>query len=237
MRAALLLTAALALAVPANAGTARIVVFAAASLTEAFPRIDARARYSFGGSDQLALQIRQGVPADVFASASPKYTQDLFARGLVERPRTFALNRLVVIVPRSNPAGIASVRDLARHGVRLVLASPSVPIGRYARQVLARLGLTAALGNVVSDEQDVKGVVAKVALAEADAGIVYRTDVRAVAGKVRAVPIPARGQPVVRYEIAVVKASRHVAAARAFLVRVLGEVGRGHLAAAGFLLP
>ena len=226
-----------ALAVPAAAGTARITVYAASSLTEVFPQIDARARYSFAGSDELALQIRQGAPADVFASASPKYTQDLYRRGLMERPRTFARNRLVLIVPRANPAHIRTVFDLRRPGIRLVLAASSVPIGKYARQVLARLGLSAALRNVVSDERDVKGVVGKVVLGEADAGLVYATDVKPVAGKVRAIAVPARGQPTVRYELAVVKASRHAAAAHAFVVRVLGEVGRGHLGAAGFLLP
>lgn len=225
------------LAVPASAGTVRLTVYAASSLTEVFPKIDTRARYSFAGSDDLALQISQGAPADVFASASPKYTQDLYRRGLVERPRTFALNRLTLIVPRANPAHIRTVFDLRRPGIRLVLAASSVPIGKYARQVLARLGLNAALRNVVSDERDVKGVVGKVALGEADAGLVYVTDVKPVAGKVRAIAIPARGQPTVRYEIAVVRASRQAAEARAFVGRILGELGRGHLVAAGFLVP
>jgi molybdate transport system substrate-binding protein len=225
------------LAVPASAGTARVTVYAASSLTEVFPKIDMRARYSFAGSDELALQISQGAPADVFAAASPKYTQDLYRRGLVDKPRTFARNRLTLIVPRANPAHISSVFDLRRPGTRLVLAASSVPIGNYARQVLARLGLDAALRNVVSDERDVKGVVGKVALGEADAGLVYVTDVKPVAGKVWTIAIPARGQPTVRYEIAVVRASRHAAAARAFVGRVLGELGRGHLVAAGFLLP
>jgi molybdate transport system substrate-binding protein len=238
VRAALAAAAAVAaLAAPAAAGTPRVTVFAAASLTDVFPRIDTRARYSFAGSDFLALQIRQGAPADVFASASPKYTQDLYRRGLVERPRTFALNRLVVIVPRSNPARIRTVGDLRRTGVRLVVGAPSVPVGKYARQVLTRLGLGSALANVVSEERDVKGVVAKVVLGEADAGLVYRTDVRPVAGRVKVIPVPQRGQPGVRYEIAVVKESRSLAAAHSFVARVLGRPGRSHLAAAGFLLP
>jgi len=237
MRVALAAAVVALLVAPASAGTARLTVYAASSLTQVFPKIETRARYSFAGSDDLALQIRQGAPADVFASASPKYTQDLYRRGLVERPRTFARNRLTLIVPRSNPAGIRTVFDLRRPGIRLVLAASSVPIGKYAHQVLARLGLNAALRNVVSDERDVKGVVGKVVLGEADAGLVYVTDVKPVAGKVRAIAVPARGQPTVRYEIAVVRASRHATAARAFVVRVLGEVGRGHLAAAGFLLP
>jgi molybdate transport system substrate-binding protein len=238
VRAAILaLVATAALATPAVAGAPRIIVLAAASLTGVFPRIDARPRYSFAGSDQLALQIEQGAPADVFASASPRYAQALFRRGLVERPRTFALNRLVLIVPRANPARLRSVADLTRRGVRLVLAAASVPAGAYARQVLARLGLAGALRNVVSEEQDVKGVVGKVVLGEADAGFVYVTDVKPVATKVRSIAIPARAQPSVRYQIAVVAASNHRGAARAFVRRVLGEAGRGQLRTAGFIVP
>ncbi len=239
MRRVVLVAAALtaALGVPAAAGTPRITVYAASSLTEVFPQIDARPHYSFAGSDELALQIGEGAPADVFAAASSRYPEDLYRRGLVEKPRTFALNRLVLIVPTSNPAHIGSVFDLRRPGVRLVLGAASVPVGKYARQVLARLGLDAALHNVVSEERDVKGVVAKVVLGEADAGLVYVTDVKPVAGKVRAIAVPARGQPTVRYEIAVVRSSRHRAAARSFIARVLGEVGRGRLRAAGFLAP
>ncbi len=236
-RALLVAVLAVALGVPASAGTPRISVYAASSLTEVFPRIDARARYSFAGSDALALPVGEGAPADVFAAASPKYPEDLYRRGLVEKPRTFALNRLVLIVPTSNPAHIRSIFDLKRPGVRLVLAAASIPIGKYARQVLARLRLNAALRNVVSEEREVKGVAAKVVLGEADAGLVYVTDVKPVAGKVRAIAVPARGQPTVRYEIAVVRSSRHKAAAREFVARVLGEVGRGHLRAAGFLVP
>ncbi len=231
------IAAAIALAVPASAAAPRITVYAAASLTEVFPRIDPRPRYEFAGSDQLALQIEQGAPADVFASASPKYADELYGQGLVERPVTFTSNRLVLIVPRSNPAHLRSLSDLAHPGVKLVLAAASVPVGKYARQVLARLGLNAALRNVVSEEQDVKGVVGKVVLGEADAGFVYVTDVKPVAGKVRAVPIPARARPIALYSIAVVKASRHPAAARAFVARVLSPAGQAKLRAAGFLRP
>lgn len=237
VRLVLLVVLAAAAAAPATAGRLRITVYAAASLTEVLPRIDPQPRYDFSGSDLLAVQIREGAPADVFASASPRYTQDLFRQGLVEKPVTFARNRLVVIVPRSNPARIRAVSDLARPGVRLVVGDRSVPIGRYARQVLARLRLTAALENVVSEEPSVKGIVGKVALGEADAGLVYATDVRPVAAKVRAIAVPARGQPIVSYEIAVLRGSRHRAAARAYVARVLGEVGRGRLRAAAFLLP
>jgi molybdate transport system substrate-binding protein len=223
-----------ALAMPASAGTTRLTIYAASSLAEVFPKIDARARYSFAGSDDLAFQIRQGGPADVFASASPKYTQDLYRRGLVDRPRTFARNRLTLIVPRSNPAGIRNVFDLRRPGIRLVLAASSVPIGKYARQVLARLGLNAALRHVVSDERDVKGVVGKVLLGEADAGFVYATDVKPVLRKVGVIRIRESAQPHVVYEVAVVKNAPHLAAAYAFVTRLIRPAAQRELVRSGF---
>jgi molybdate transport system substrate-binding protein len=221
----------------ATAAGDRVTVLAAASLTEAFRAIDPGAALSFGGSDQLAFQVEQGAPADVFASASPTYADALRAKGLVGAPRVFATNRVVVIVPRANPAGIRSVRDLARPGVKLVVGDPGVPIGAYTEKALEALGLRAALGNVVSRETDVKAVVAKVALGEADAGMAYATDVRPAAGRVRALPVPAAAQPVARYEIAVVRDAPHRAAAEAFVRRVLGPQGRAELARRGFGLP
>jgi len=228
--------AALVAAVPA-AGADRATVYAASSLTEAFPRIDRSARFSFGGSNQLARQIREGAPADVFASASATHTQALYRDGLVERPATFAFNRLVVIVPRSNPARIGSVFDLRRKGVKIVIAAPGVPAGDYTLRALRNLGLTGILRNVLSREPDVKGVVGKVALGEADAGFAYATDAKATARRVRAIRLPPRAQPNIRYEIAVVKSSANAAAARAFVRRVLGPTGRGILSGEGFLLP
>lgn len=209
-------------------------VFAAASLTESFPAI-ADARFSFAGSGTLAEQIRQGAPADVFASASPRETGELFAEGLVERPVTLAYNRLTVIVPRGNPAGIASVDDLAREGVRLAVAGPDVPVGAYTVEALDALGLRGALANVVSREPDVKDVVGKVALGEADAGVVYATDARAAEERLRTIPVPDGAQPEVRYEIAVVRASDDPAGAREFVARATGPEGRAALTAAGFL--
>ena len=227
------------LAAPAGARehVPRLTVFAAASLTEAFQAFDASEAYSFAGSNTLAAQIRQGARADVFASASPKYTQDLFRRGLVETPVTFATNRLVLIVPKSNPAGLTSVDDLARKNVKLVVAAPAVPVGSYTRNVLRRLGLSSVLAKVVSQEPDVKSVVGKVALGQADAGFVYVTDVKPVGHKVASIQIPARGQPRVRYEIAVVRSSSQKAAARAWITRVRGKSGQAALARAGFGKP
>ena len=235
----LLVVALIALVVPASvSGATTLNVFAAASLTDVFPKIDGGERYSFAGSDQLALQIRQGAPADVFASASPKYTELAYRDGLVQKPVVFATNRLIVLVPRSNPAGIRSVYDLRRSGLKIVIGDKTVPIGSYTRQILDGLGITNdVMPNVVSQETDVKGIVTKVALGEADAGFVYRTDARPVASRTRTIGVPAWAQPPIRYEIAVVKTSSHLAAARAYVKKVVAPRGRKLLAAAGFGLP
>ena len=231
------LAAALVLPAAGAAGT-QLTVFAAASLTSVFPRIDGGERYSFAGSDQLALQIRQGAPADVFASASPKYTELLYRDGFVRKPVVFATNKLIVLVPRSNPAHIRSVYDLRRPGVKVVIGDATVPVGTYTRQILDALGITADVTkNVVSQETDVKGIVSKVALGEADAGFVYRTDAKPVAASTRSIALPAWAQPPIRYELAVVKASEHRAAAGAFIREVRSKRGRALLAKAGFGLP
>ncbi len=237
MRIVALLIAVLALVVAAGCGEDEAdvpTVFAAASLTEALPAVG-EARFSFAGSGALAEQIRRGAPADVFASASPRETGELFAEGLVERPVALAYNRLTVIVPRGNPAGITSVAGLARPGVRLSVAGPDVPVGAYSIEALDALGLRRALANVVSREPDVKDVVGKVALGEADAGIVYVTDARAAETRLATVPIPAAAQPEVRYEIAVVRGGGDVTGARRFVAGATGPEGRAALAAAGFL--
>jgi molybdate transport system substrate-binding protein len=238
-RLALVLAAAAALAAPAStAAGGGITVFAAASLTQVFPQIDRAPRYSFGGSDQLALQLQQGAPADVYAAASPKYPELLYRQGLLRKPQVFATNRLLVLLPKANPAHVHSVYDLRRKGVKVVIGDPSVPIGAYTRQILDTLGITSdVLANVVSQETDVKGIVAKVALGEADAGFVYVTDARPVATKVATVSLPAWAQPPIRYEIAVVRSSKHAAAARRFVVRVLSKRARLELHRAGFGLP
>ena len=227
-RGAAVLAVALVAALPqlAEAGPSaapRLNVYAAASLTEVFQRIDRRPAYNFAGSNQLAMQIRQGAPADVFASAAPNFTQDLYRQRRVEKPRTFASNRLVLAIPRSNPAGLRSVFDLRRRNVKLVIGTARVPIGAYTRRVLRKLGLTSVLSKVVSEEPDVKSIIGKVALGEADAGFVYRTDVQPVRSRVSAIAIPASGQPKVRYEIAVVSSSRNKAAARAWVRRILTD--------------
>jgi molybdate transport system substrate-binding protein len=216
---------------------AKLTVLAASSLTSVFPQIDNAPRYSFAGSDQLAFQITQGAPADVYAAASPKYPDQLRAKGLVYRPRVFATNELVLIVPRANKADIRSVYDLQKKGLRLVIGAKGVPVGDYTRKALAALGLSSVLKNVVSQETDVKEVVAKVALGEADAGCVYRTDALADVRDLSELRLPARARPKIAYELAVVKATKHLQAANAFVARVLGARGRLALRRAGFGLP
>jgi molybdate transport system substrate-binding protein len=212
-----------------------LTIFAAASLTNVFPQIASHERYSFGGSNQLAAQIQQGAPADVFASANTSIPFQLYDQGLVEKPVLFTRNQLVLIVPRSNPAAIHSVADVAKPGVKLVVAAPGVPVGDYTRTVLHNMKLDAALQNVVSNESDVREVLAKVALGEADAGFVYVTDARTVRGKVATIGIRWTAQPRVSYAVAVVRASRHTAAARAFVKLLLGKAAQAKLRAAGFL--
>jgi molybdate transport system substrate-binding protein len=235
----LVLGALLALAAPvAGSSSTRITVLAAASLTQVFPRMDKAPRYSFAGSDQLATQIRAGAPADVFASASPKQTELLYHDGLLRKPVVFATNKLIVIVPRSNAKGIHSVYDLRRHGVQVIVGTPTVPVGAYTEQVLDSLGIkTSVMANVVDQEPDVKSIVAKIALGQGDAGFVYKTDARPAGRRVTAIAIPAWAQPPIRYEIGVVKASSHRAAAAAFVKHVTSLRGRRLLVEAGFGLP
>jgi molybdate transport system substrate-binding protein len=227
----------LAFPAAASIGAGQITVFAAASLTDVLPKIDRAPRYSFAGSDQLAFQIQQGAPADVYAAASPKYPGQLYAQGLVSKPVVFATNKLILLLPASNPAGISSVFDLRKPGIKLVIGQKGVPIGDYTRTILKNLGLSSVLSNVVSQETDVKNIVGKVVLGQADAGFVYVTDAKPAAGKVKVVRLPGWAQPKVKYEIAVVKASRNQAAARAFVKQVLARKGRAALAAAGFGVP
>jgi molybdate transport system substrate-binding protein len=213
-------------------------VLAAASLTKVFPQIDATARYTFGGSGALETDIEQGAPADVFAAASPKQPAELLAKGLVEKPVEFATNTLVLIVPKSNPAHIASVNDITRPGVKLVICNATVPCGDYARQAFENLGITtAAMKNVISQTTDVTQTVAQVALGQADAGFVYVTDAKAAPGKVAVVKLPAKAKPDAKDFIAVVKSGKDQAAAKAFVAMVLSPAGQAKLRAAGFGKP
>jgi molybdate transport system substrate-binding protein len=234
-------------------GTTTLTVLAAASLNRVFPKIaaeftdahpDARVRFSFAGTDVLVVQIEQGSPGEIFAGASAKYGDQLLEEGLVEAPRAFATNRLVLVMPPSNPARIRSPKDLARPGIKLVVGAETVPVGSYTRKVLANLDdlygpsySGAALANVVSNEDNVEGVLTKVRLGEADAGFVYVTDARAAGDAVLALQLPAQAQAIASYPIAVIRSRPHLALARQFQGFVLNGVGQRILAEAGFGPP
>jgi molybdate transport system substrate-binding protein len=237
-----LLAAVLLVAVTAVAGagarstaTSPLTIYAAASLTEVFRAFDGAQTYNFAGSNALETQIRNGAPADIFASAAPLNTQRLFRAGIVEKPVTFTANRLALIVPKSNPAGIRTVYDLRSKPVKLVVAAPTVPVGGYTITVLRKMGLSGVLSKVVSRESDVKAVTGKVALGQADAGFVYVTDARPVSDQVTVVRIPAWAQPRVRYEIAVVARSTNKTVAQAWINTIMSARGQTALRNAGFL--
>jgi molybdate transport system substrate-binding protein len=218
-------------------GDSSLVVYAGASLTDVFPTIDPAPQYNFAGSDELATQIREGAPADVYAAASSKYPQELFDEGLVEEPVTFASNRLVMVVPNDNPAGIDDIEDVTAEGTQVVIAAEGVPVGDYTREVLTELGLDAALENVVSEEDDVRGVLGKISLGEGDVGFVYATDATVAGDDVTVVELPEGSQPPIEYQIAVVTASEDKDSAQEFVDLVLSDSGREQLEAAGFVIP
>ena len=214
-----------------------LTVFAAASLTEVFEQLDTEARFNFAGSDQLATQLREGAKADVYAAASPRYPNELREEGILEEPRVFATNRLVLIVPDGNPLGIATLEDLDREGILLVIGAEGVPIGDYTRALLEKAGRSDLLDRVVSNEEDVRGVVGKVVTDNADAGFVYATDVRAVRGLLQVVELPEQVEQPVRYPVAVVAGTDQPEEARAFVELLLSERGRTLLHEAGFRTP
>jgi molybdate transport system substrate-binding protein len=239
MRLVLVLALVAAVVVPAGAqgrAQAQVTVFAAASLTDVFPAIDGSQKYSFGGSNALATQVTNGAPADVFASANTTIPAQLFAKGIVEKPVNFTRNTLVIVVPRSNPAGIHTVYDLARTGVKIDVANPTVPVGGYTLQILKNMGLSARVTpNFVSQETDVREVLAKVALGQADAGFVYSTDAKTAPGGVTVIKLPAWAQPKITYALAVVATSSNKTEARAFIKRVLSRRGQAQMLKYGFL--
>ncbi|MGE5333854.1 MAG: molybdate ABC transporter substrate-binding protein [Nitrososphaerota archaeon] len=255
---AVLLTLAACGSSPATSATGqpvKLTVFAAASLKGAFTDIatayrkthpDVAITLNFAGSDTLAQQINQGAPADLFASANATQMSVAVKSGAIDgnAVKTFAHNRLVIIYPAANPAHIQTLRDIARPGVKLALATRTVPVGQYALDFLDKASADPAYGpsykaqalkNVVSYETDVKAVLAKVALGEADAGIVYTTDAASASGKVGTVPIPDALNSIATYPIGVVNSSPHAAAARDLLAYILSADGQAILARYGFL--
>jgi molybdate transport system substrate-binding protein len=215
---------------------AGVTVFAAASLTDVFPAIDKGNSYSFAGSNALATQITNGAPADVFASANTTLPAQLFAQGVVEKPVVFTRNTLVIVVPKANPAGIKSIYDLTKPGIKIDVANSAVPVGSYTLQVLDQMGLRSAVSaNFVSQETDVRTVLTKVQLGQADAGFVYSTDAQTVPGQVTVIKVPAWAQPKIAYAMAIVTKSPNQAAAQAFIDDVLSKSGQATMLKYGFL--
>jgi molybdate transport system substrate-binding protein len=221
-----------------------ITVFAAASLKAAFTRLagDFEARnprtritLSFAGSSDLATQINQGAPADVFASADSKNMAKISDASLVEgSPRDFATNVLTIAVPPANPASIGSFADLARPGVKVVICAGQVPCGAATKTVEQEAGVTL---RPVSEESSVTDVLGKVTSGEADAGLVYVTDVKTAGGKVKEIPFPEAAKAVNTYPIATVRTSKNKDLAAAFIATVVGPEGRTVLGDAGFGTP
>ncbi|WP_086564056.1 molybdate ABC transporter substrate-binding protein [Streptomyces africanus] len=221
-----------------------VTVFAAASLKESFEALGktfekqhpgTKVTFNFGGSDTLAASITSGAPADVFAAASPKtmatVTDQQDAAGT---PVTFVRNRLEIATPPGNPDHISSLKDLTKPGLKVVLCDKTVPCGAAAQKALDAGGLTLT---PVSYEQDVKSALTKVELKEADAAVVYRTDVRAAGDKVAGVDFPESAQAVNDYPIALLENAPNPKAAKAFVALVRSTEGRKALSGAGFLKP
>lgn len=240
----------------ARTPAAELTVFAAASLTDAFKAIGeqfsaanggAAITFNFAGSDQLATQIAQGAPADVFASANTKQLDVVITAGEIisGTARTFARNRLVLVYPQSNPGKLVALQDLAKPGLKIVLANKHVPVGGYALDFLAKASqlpeYTAAysptvLANVVSYEESVKAVLGKIVLGEADAGIVYTTDTATVKdGSIGTLAIPDNLNTIAAYPIAATKNAKNPGLARKFVDFVLSPAGQQILVKYGFI--
>jgi molybdate transport system substrate-binding protein len=221
-----------------------LVVFAATSLTDAFDKIGAEfhqanpgvtVKFNYNGSSSLATSINQGAPADVFASAAPANMKTVTDAGnAADTPKTFASNQGEIMVEKGNPDHITSVSQLANPAVKVVVCAPEVPCGAVATAIFKNAGVTV---KPVSEEQNVGGVVTKVTLGEADAGIVYVTDVKANEGKATGVAIPANQNDTTEYPIAELKAAPNPSAAAAFVSYVLGTQGQQVLASFGFQPP
>lgn len=230
-----------------------LTVFAAASLTDAFKEIGTNFQtanpgvtvtFSFAGSQTLSTQLSQGAVADVFASANHTEMDKMVADSLVQvdSPKDFLTNQLIVILPSSNPATVQTLQELTRPGLKLVLADQTVPVGKYALQALENLSQDPAFGsdfstkvlaNVVSNETDVKQVVAKVQLGEADAGIVYLSD-SVAAPDLKTIAIPANFNVIAKYPIAALTMAPQPQLAADFIAYVLSTDGQVILKKWGF---
>lgn len=237
--------------------TSELTVFAAASLKDSFTEIGklfeaanpgATVIFNFAGSQQLRAQLEQGAPADVFASANKKEMDAAIAASLVVSgtQQTFARNRLIVITPKANPGQLVDLADLAKPGLKLVIADKAVPVGQYTLDMLDKMSKDAAFGadfpakvqaNVVSLEQDVKAVVTKVQLGEADAGVVYATDAAAAAADVTAIQIPDQFNQLATYPIAALAKAPQPELAQKFVDLVLSDEGQAVMGKHGFISP
>lgn len=221
--------------------TGNLSVFAAASLTESFNAEKVAfqklhpglaVQFNFAGSPTLVTQIQQGAPADVFASADQPNMQKVVDAGLASgQARVFTMNKLAIVVAAGNPKKISGLPDLAKSGLIVVLAAPTVPAGNYGNQALAKAGVRVTPRSL---ETDVKSVVSKVSLGEADAGIVYVTDVKAGGPSVQGVAIPDDQNVVASYPIVALKAAANSIAARAYIDFLVAKDGQKILTDAGF---
>ena len=241
-----------------NSQSTKLTVFAAASLTDAFNQTGTAfeannsgvtVAFNYAGSQVLATQIKQGASADVFASADQKNMKSVQDAGLMNNSSItmFLENKLAIIVPTANPANITSLADLARSGVKLDIENSSVPAGNYSLQMLAKASNNSTYGsgfessvlaNVVSQETNVNDVVAKVALGQADAGLVYKSDVPAAyQSKVQVITIPDSVNVLAKYYIGVVKASPNAQQAQNFINFVTSPGGQAILSNYSFIIP
>jgi molybdate transport system substrate-binding protein len=225
-----------------NSLSGYISVFAAASLTASFNALGTSfhqanpgvgVSFNFAGTPTLVTQIEQGAPADVFASADTTNMDKLTADGFTSgTSKVFARNQLEIVVAPGNPKGIAGLADLAKPGLIYISEGPTVPAGKYSLQALATAGVNVTPKSL---ETSVTAVISKIELGEADAGIVYTTDIKGAGSKVQGVPIPAADNVIATYPIVVVKGTKSSAAASAFIDYVVSATGQSTLAAYGFL--
>ena len=223
-------------AAKSSRATAGITIFAGSSMTSVLPEIDSSNTYSFGSTGTLATQITNGAPADVLMGANTTTAASLYASGIVEKPVNFTRNTLAVVVPKANPAGIKSIYDLTKAGLRIDEAASSVPVGSYTVQVLNQMGLNAAVqANVVSQETSDANVVSKVALGQVDAGFVYLSDYVIDPTHLTLIKVPAWAQPKITYSMAIVTKSQNQTAAQAWIDKVLSPAGQAIFVKDGFL--
>jgi molybdate transport system substrate-binding protein len=228
---------------PGGSSRGTLNVFAAASLTNAFGQLEKtfeqqhpgwKVTLNLAGSDQLAAQIEQKAPADVFAAASTKYPEQLQGENLLGKTTNFATNTLVLVTPKSNPARIKTAQNLEKGDAKVVVADPAVPLGSYTETVLGNLGIDESKLNIVSKEQDAESVLAKLTSGEADAGFVYVTDALSQKAKLHEIEFPASADATATYPIGIVSYSKNTKAAQQWIDLVNSPQGQAVLEQLGF---